>query len=139
MSSSLESESGRIFDLAPYVDRLMRSSNPYEFLIIKIVHSEDFMQLSGNPSGVQVDFPLITPRQLSFEEKIKRVAGREGLEVVETHGSDGSRFMDINLNGESRVIAAICSKVLREVYSVSGDAELLFEHTGLAPNSGMGG
>lgn len=133
MSSSLESESGRVFDFAPYVDRLMRSSDPYAFLIIKIVHSEDFMQLSGDASGVQVDFPQITPRQQSFEEKIKRVAGREGLEVVETHGSDGSRFLDLNVNGESRVVAAICSKVLREVYSVSGDTELLFEHTGLAP------
>jgi hypothetical protein len=139
MSSNRESENGRIFDLAPYVDRLMRSSDPYAFLIITIVHSEDFMQLSGNPSGVQVDFPLITPRQQSFEERIKRVAGREGLEVVETHGSDGSLFLDIYLNGESRVIASICSKVLREVYSVSGDAELLFKHTGLAPKSSIGG
>ena len=138
MSSSLESESGRVFDLAPYVDRLMRSIDPSAFLIIKIAHSEDFMQLSGDASGVQVNFPQITPRQQSFEERIKRVAGREGLEVVETHGSDRSRFLDLNVNGEWRVVAAICSKVLREVYSVSGDSELVFEHTGLAPHNGMG-
>jgi hypothetical protein len=80
-----------------------------------------------------VDFPQITPRQQSFEEKIRSVAGREGLELVETRGSDGSRFLDLNINGESRVVAAICSKVLCEVYSVSGDAELLFHHEGLAP------
>ena len=139
MTSSLESETGRIFDLPIYVDRLMRSNGPYAYIIINIVHSEDFVQLSGSASGVEVDFPQITPRQRSFEEKIRGVAGREGLEVVETHGSDGSRFLDLNVNGESRVVAAICSKVLREVYSVSGDVELLFQHVGLAPNSGMGG
>ncbi len=139
MSSGLESQSGRIFDLAPYVDRLMRSKDPHAYLIINIVHSEDFMQLSGDASGVELDFPQITPRQQSFEEKIRSVARLEGLEVVETHGSDGCRFLDLNVNGESRVVAAICSKVLREVYSVSGDAELLFQHVGLAPNSGMGG
>ena len=139
MSSSLESESGRIFDLAPYVDRLMRSNDPHAYLIISIVHSEDFMQLSGDASGVEIDFPQITARQQSLDDKIRGVAGREGLAVVETHGSDGSRFLDLNVNGESRVVAAICSKVLREVYSVSGDAELLFQHVGLAPNSGMGG
>ena len=138
MSSSFESESGRIFDLAPYVDRLMRSNDPHAYLIISIVHSEDFMQLSGDASGVEVDFPQITPRQRSFEEKIRGVAEREGLEVVETHGSDGSRFLDLNVNGESQVVAAVCSKVLREVYSVSGDAELLFQHAGLAPNSRIG-
>lgn len=136
MSSKLETESGRIFDLVPYVDRLMRSSDPHAYLIISIVHSEDFMQLTGDASGVQIDFPQVTPRQQSFEQKIRGVARREGLELVENLGSDGSRFLDLNVNGESRVVAAICSKVLREVYSVSGDAELLFEHVGLASNSG---
>jgi hypothetical protein len=40
----------------------------------------------------------------------------------------------LNINGEPRVVASICSTVMREVYSVSGDAELIFQHAGLAPN-----
>ena len=132
MAPSLKSESGRIFDLAHYVDRLMCSKDPHAFMIVNIAHSEDFIQLSGDASGVQVDFPQITARQRSFEEKIRSVVAREGLELVETCGSDGSLFLDLNINGESRMVATVCSKVLREVYSLSGDVELIFEHVGLA-------
>jgi hypothetical protein len=111
----------------------MRSEDANAFLIIEIAHSEDFLQLSGDASGVQIDFPLVTARQRGYEKKIREVASREGLEVVETYGSDGSRFLDMDVNGESSEVTAVCSKLLREVFSVSGDGELLFQHGGLAP------
>jgi len=104
---------GRVFDIPPYVARLMRSKNAYAFLIITIAHSDDFMQLTGDESGVQIDFILVTARQRGFEDKIREVAAREGLEVFENHGSDGARFLDIYINGESREVAAVCSKLLR--------------------------
>ncbi len=126
---------GRVFDIAPYVDRLMRSKDAYAFLIITIAHSDDFMQLTGAERGVQIDFPLVTPRQRGFEDKVREVASRKGLEVVENLGSDGTRFLDMNVNGESREVAAVCSKVLREVFSVAGVADLLFEHAGLSPGA----
>ena len=128
-----KAEKGRVFDLPPYVDRLMRSRDLHAYVIIDIAHSGDFMQLSGDASGVQIDFPQITPRQQSFEGKIREVAARAGLEVVENYGSDGSCFLDLNVSGEWRSVAAVCSKVLRGVYGVSGDAELIFKHAGLAP------
>lgn len=115
----------------------MRSKDPHAYVIIEIAHSEDFMQLSGDASCVQVDFPQITPRQRSFQESIRGVASREGLEMVENYGSDGSRFLDLNVNGEWRAVAAISSKILREVYNVSGDAELIFQHVGLAPGAAV--
>lgn len=126
------SERGQIFDLARYIDRLMRSPDPYAYVIINVANTEDFMQLTGDASGVQIDFPQVTPRQRSFEEKIREVASREGLDVIENHGSTGELFLDLNVNGEWRAVAAICSKVLRDVYNLSGETELTFNHDGLA-------
>jgi hypothetical protein len=54
------------------------------------------------------------------------------LELVENYGTHGCLFLDLNVEGERRTVAAICSKVLREVYGVSGDAEVTFQHVGLA-------
>jgi len=39
----------------------------------------------------------------------------------------------LDVNGEWHAVAAVCSKVLRQVYNVSGEAELIFQHVGLAP------
>lgn len=130
-SDAPKSELGRVFDIPFYVDRLMRANNLYAFLVIQI-GPDDFMQLTGEASGVQIDFPLITPRQRGFEAKIREVASGEKLEVVENSGSDGSCFLDMNVNGESGKVAAVCSRVLRQVFSVSGDIELIFQHVGLA-------
>jgi hypothetical protein len=126
------SQPGRVFEIPGYVDRLMRSGNEYAFLIISIAHSDNFLQMTGDESGVQLDFPMVSPRQQTFEEKIRAAASRERLDVIENFGSDGSRFLDVNINGESQHVAAICSKLLREVFSVSGETELIFEHDGLA-------
>ena len=127
-------ETGRVFDLPRYVGRLMRSRDPHAYVIVDIAHSADFMQLSGDAAGVQIDFPQITTRQRSFEQRIREAASREGLEVVENYGTDGSRFLDLNVKGEWRAVAAVCSKVLRRVYNVPGDADLVFRHVGLAPD-----
>jgi hypothetical protein len=111
----------------------MRAPNPGAFLIINIT-PDDFMQLTGDASGVQIDFPLITARQRSFETKIKEVALRANLEVIDNSGSDGSCFLDLNVNGSSDKVAATCSEILRGVFGVSGDVLLTFQHDGLAPH-----
>jgi len=132
-SDTSKSESGHVFDIPLYVDRLMRANNSGAFLIINIT-PDDFMQLTGAASCVQIDFPLITARQRGFEPKIRNAASSANLEVIENSGSDGSRFLDININGTSDKVAMICSKILRGVFGVSGDIELMFQHDGLAPS-----
>jgi hypothetical protein len=132
-SDAPKSESGHVFDIPLYVDRLMRANDACAFLTINIT-PDDFMQLTGDASGVQIDFPLITARQRGFETKIRHVASGAHLEVIENSGSDGSRFLDMNVNGASDKVAAICSKILRGVFGVSGDVALTFQHDGLAPS-----
>ena len=134
MTSGLpRSDRGRVFDLPRYVERLMRAPDANAFLIVNVAATGDFLQLSGDARGVQLDFPMIAARQRSFEAGIRAEAARAGLEVAENYGSDGARFLDISVNGEAQAVAAVCSKVLRAVFNVSGDAELIFQHVGLAP------
>ena len=127
------SDRGHVFDLPRYVERLMRAPDANAFLIVNVAATGDFLQLSGDARGVQLDFPMIAARQRSFEAGIRAEAARAGLAVAENYGSDGARFLDISVNGEAHAVAAICSKVLRAVFNVSGDAELIFQHVGLAP------
>lgn len=109
------------------VERLLSSSGEEgSFLIITVGGTEDFMQLVGDASGVQLDFPLVSGRQLSFEATFKEVARREGLEVEEN--SDGaSRFLDIDLPTDAAKVTAIVKTFLRDVYRVNEQTPLEFE------------
>jgi hypothetical protein len=123
---------GFVFDIPGYIDRLMRSTDENPFLIITVMGSEDFLQLSGSGGTVQLDFPMVTQRQQSLETTIRTVAASSNLTIIENYGTDGTLFLDIDLSGAAPAMAAICSKMLREVFSVSGTTELLFEQHGLA-------
>jgi len=126
------SETGRVFDLPSYVDRLMRASDSYAFLVVTIAGTDDFIQLSGGPTGVQLDFPLVSSRQCSLETRIREAAASARLPLVENTGSNGARFLDLYLDGDAQSLAASCSQMLRQVFNVSGDSQLIFEHDGLA-------
>jgi len=129
------SNSGFAFELPVYIDRLMRSKDEDAFLTIQVAQSEDFLQLTGDNNGVQLDFPMITSRQRGYEKKIRSAAASANLVVVENHGSDGALFLDIDLEGPSQMIAAVCSRMLREIFSVGDDTGLIFQHVGLAPDT----
>ena len=130
----LESNSGFVSELPAYLERLMRSEDEQAFLTIQIAQSEDFLQLTGSKNGVQLDFPLITSRQRSFESKIRNAVASANLAVLENYGSDGALFLDIDVEGPSQVVAGVCSRILGEVFNVGGDTVLIFQYDGLAPD-----
>lgn len=113
----------------------MRSEDEHAFLTIQVAGSDDFLQLSGDKTAVQLDFPMITSRQRAYESKIRNAAESANLAVCENYGSDGARFLDIEVEGSSQTVAAVCSKILREVFNVTGETTLLFQHVGLAPGA----
>jgi hypothetical protein len=119
-------------ELHDHVDRLMRAPSDGAFLIISVYGTTDFLQLSGDPQGVQIDFPLITDRQLSLESKIRSAAEAEGLVVVENKGSDGSRFLDIDIEEDAAGVTRVCRVLLRDVFGAGETAQLEFEGDGLA-------
>jgi hypothetical protein len=110
---------------ATFVSLLMRS--PDKFLAITVAGTDDFLQVTATSDSAQIDFPLITERQRSFEPKILQAARELGLDFHEARGSDGSRFLDCDFTGTSGEIADACRKLLIHVYGISDSTPLLFE------------
>ena len=132
LSNLSKSNRGFVFEIPVYVDRLMKSGDEHAFLTIEIAHSKDFVQLTASAESAQLDFPMVTSDQRKYERKVKDFAAAEGLTIVENYGSDGSLFLDIEVEGTSQKVAAICSKMLRGVFGVSGSTDLIFQHVRLA-------
>lgn len=131
----LKSNSGLVFEIPVFIERLMRSEDEHAFLTIQVAQSDDFLQLTGDKNGVQLDFPMITSRQRAHESKIRKAIASAHLAVCENYGTDGARFLDIDVEGSSQTVAAVCSKILREVFNVAGDTTLIFQYEGLAPGA----
>jgi hypothetical protein len=114
-----------------YVEHLMRAtSDDGAFLIVTLGGTEDFLQLVGDARGVQLDFPLVTGRQLSFESTFKAVAQREKLNINEiTEGE--SRFLNIELPVNPAEVARLTKIFLQEVFRVNEASILEFELEGV--------
>ena len=106
----------------------MKSTNEYAYLIIKIQDSEDFIQFTGDAKGVQLDLPLITERQKELETAFWHVSKDLNLKVVENKGSDGSRFLDIDLNGNAFEITNIVKIFIEKLFNVNSGTKLVFEY-----------
>ena len=117
--------------LLQHVERLVRSNVYGAFLIVSVAGTEDFLQMSAGPGAVQLDLPLITPRQAALEPEIRAVAAGEGLSVYESEGTDGARFLDMDLEKDSARVAAVCRAFLRGVFGAGEGARLEFEGDGL--------
>jgi hypothetical protein len=115
-----------------YVEQLIRTSpGDGAFLIITVNGTEDFLQMTGDTRGVQLNFPLITARQMSMESNIRAVAARNGFTLTENNGSDGSRFLDIGMAANASEVAQVSEILLREVFRVGEATKLDFEGDGI--------
>jgi hypothetical protein len=122
---------GNLSSLQAYIESLMRTkSDDGAFLIVTLSGTEDFLQLVGDAAGVQLDFPLVTGRQLSFEAAFRVVAEREGLIIDEVKEGD-SRFLNINLSTNPAEVSRITRTFLQDVFRVNATTNLEFELEGV--------
>ena len=119
---------GNVESIESIIKSLMKSTNEYAFLIIKIHGTEDFIQFTGDAKGVQLDLPLITERQKELETAFWHVGKDLNLKVVENKGSDGSRFLDIDLNGNAFEITNIVKIFIEKLFNVNSSTKLVFEY-----------
>ena len=119
---------GNVENIENIIENLMKSTNEYAYLIIKIQDSEDFIQFTGDAKGVQLDLPLITERQKELETAFWHVGKDLNLKVVENKGSDGSRFLDIDLNGNAFEITNIVKIFIEKLFNVNSSTKLVFEY-----------
>ena len=122
-------------DIPAAVEGLVSSRAGDAFFVIEIVGTEDFVQLGAHGEPVILDFPQITPRQKKLRQRIESVCRDLGLELTIVLGSDGTEFLDYELEQDAAGISEIVEAVLRRVYDVDDSTPLHFEANGfdLAP------
>jgi hypothetical protein len=120
---------GDIANIEDLIEKLMISTNDTAFLRIQIHGTDDFIQFTGGPDGVQLDLPLFNDRQKSLESRFRGVGMDLELNVYETKGSDGSRFLDADINGNASEITTIVKKFVGELFSVTSSTKLVFEYS----------
>ena len=124
-----------ISQLESYIERLIRgSASDTAFLIITVSGTEDFVRLIAEGEGVELDFPLITGRQMSFEWKVRAIAECEGCSLVENRGDDGARFLDVELPADAAEVSRIVEVFMSELFGVGPHTELHFEGDCLETN-----
>ena len=113
--------------LEAHMEGLMASTRGDSFLIVTVKGTEDFIQFTGHPGGVQLDFPVITNPQKILEPRFYETAKKLGLAVVENPGSGGSRFLDIDIKGSPSEVAQVTRAFLAEFLNVTDDSALEFQ------------
>lgn len=118
---------GSLKNIEENLSKLMSSNNDHAFLIIEVSGTEDFIQFSGDDRGVQLDLPLVTDRQKEMEAQIRQSAKNQNLVIIENKGSDGSRFLDIDIDGSPSEITEISKGLLKNIYGVNESSTLMFQ------------
>jgi hypothetical protein len=80
----------------------------------------------ASASTIELDLPQVSDRQQSFEAEFRRQARRVGLEARETRGSNGARFLDLDLDAQSLETPAMVQEFLSALSGVDADTVLLF-------------
>lgn len=118
---------GTINDIETKIDSVMRSTNKYAFMIVKIQGTDDFIQFTGDKEGVQLDYPLITDRQKSTEAAYRQVAKELNLVIVENKGSSGDNFLDIDIHGPATQIANTSRILLERMFKINSNTKIEYE------------
>jgi hypothetical protein len=132
---ALPAEPGGPQALADYLDRLQRSTDPHAFLIVADPQSGDFVQFTASSEVIQINFPVITPRQQELEFRVRQVLEANGLRPASTAGSDGSRFLDADSSASPEETAEIIRSIFRDAFGRLPDS-LHYQSDGLAPHAG---
>ncbi len=95
-------------------------------LLISISKTVDFIQFTGDRTGVELDLPQITEWQKELHTKFHTIAKKMGLVVIKNDGADGSQFLDINIHGDLTKVTDITSKFIKQLYEIEEEADLIF-------------
>ena len=118
---------GSINDIESNIDKVMKSNKKGAFLIATIQGINDFIQFTGNTTGVQLDFPLVTDRQKSMEMVYRSVAKELNLVIVENKGTSGHNFLDIDIKGTATQIAIISRILMEKLFMVNQSTKIEYE------------
>jgi hypothetical protein len=76
---------------------------------------------------------LITPRQQDREAEIRAFFAKQGERVVERRGTEGARFLDVDLPADPDRLARLTAGVVCEVFGAPREVKLIVQRDGLPP------
>ena len=124
-------EIGSINQLESLVTRLVNSRAEFSYLVIKPEGAAAFIQLTASDEGAQIDFPLVTDEQKALGSVVEEVAMKNALVVYETISTDGSKFLDIDVNGGPNQITETVQILVKGVFSSSDVGNYEYRHWGI--------
>jgi len=105
----------------------------YAVVILTVRGKDQFVQYSGGTTGIQLDLPLVTRDQQDRESEIRAFFAERGEDVVERRGTDGARFLDVDLPADADRLARLTAGVVCEVYGAPRTVRLVVQSDGLPP------
>ncbi len=124
-------EWGSLEKLRDLIPLLMESENEYSFLRINPKGCDEFFQITGNNRGIQINFPLVTEGQIALRETVELAARRGEIAIRETSGSDGSKFLDIDINESPDRITEVMLELMHEVFQTKTHDDIKYEYWGM--------
>jgi hypothetical protein len=121
---------GYTTDIKTYITELLNSNIDHTFLIIRVEGTDQFTQISGSKTSAMLDFPQVTKEQKNLKSKIIQISEELNLNLVINYGTDGSEFLDFNLEGAPSHISEIVTNVLSQLYNINKRTRLIFETYG---------
>jgi hypothetical protein len=127
-----ETESrGTLADVKLHLERLLKASDPHAFLLIELQGTPHFLQFAASAQGIEMDYPLATEEQRRHEIAVRSFCSGSGLQLRQTEGSDGTRFLDCDLPRDAAAAAATVRKALVDLFGASPTTILVFTGDGL--------
>lgn len=117
---------GLTIDIENYINGLVGVPNEDGVLIITISGTSKFVQFNGGGYGVQMDFPLVTQEQKSMRASIEAVGKEMDLVAIINLGTDGSEFIDFDLDGSPSEISNIVESFMAKLYGTNESTQLEF-------------
>lgn len=105
----------------------------YGVIILTVRGTDQFVQYSGGTTGIQLDLPVITQHQQDREAKIRAFFAGRREPLVERRGTDGARFLDVDLPADPDRLARLTAGLVCEVFGAPRTVKLVVQSHGLPP------
>jgi hypothetical protein len=115
---------GTIKDLEGNIGQMMISTEKHPFVIAIVQGTNDFVQFSGDTKSIELDFPLVTDRQKSMEEKFRSMAKSMNLEAIERRGTGGELFLDIGLKGTAAEVSIVARAFMEKFLGIDQNTRI---------------
>jgi hypothetical protein len=124
-------EVGTTAEMAPYIERLLKTKPTDAALIVMTVQdSDDFIQLTVSKEGIRLHYPIATDRQEQMAPAMREALKAAGC-TVDEDSADDVIFLEAVLGGDEASVTKALTGILRDAFSIGADTKLVFDHAGL--------